>query len=78
MPRHSAWETSPELTNGRRYSAISASASLRNTEPGSTRSTNMFFCKIMSSPPAERKPWNARRAFSGQSSQVTGVTSASM
>ena len=27
---------------------------------------------------AERKPWNTRRAFSGQSAHVTGVTRASM
>ena len=70
--------SSPGLANGRRYSAISSSVELAQDRAGSTRSTNMFFSRIMSSPPAERKPWKARRAFSGQSAQVSGVTIASM
>jgi len=39
-----------------RVAAISSSLSLRMTELGSTRSTNMFFSRIISSPLSDRKP----------------------
>ena len=45
---------------------------------GRTASTNRFWSITMSSPAGERKPWKMPRASSGQLSQVTGWTMASM
>ena len=67
-----------EAAKGRRYSAISAGSSLRRIEAGSTRSTNMLRSRIISSPAAERKPWNMRREASGHSAQESGRTIASI
>src|SRR5260370_39336102 len=72
-------QRSSRLRNGLRYSVISASDSLRITEPGSTRSMNRLRSSIKDSPLFDRKPWNIGVAVSLHSAQpAMGRTMASM
>ena len=48
------------------------------TEDGRMRSTKTFLSSTIDSPASERMAWKIFRASSGQSSQVTGRTIASM
>jgi hypothetical protein len=57
---------------------MSASGSGDRTEAGRIRSTKRFRSRIISSPARERRAEKIGRAFSGQSSAVTGQTMVSI